>query len=186
MARIKHVQGNTFMLGIPLLKRTVSFSKGEKTQTDGELPPLMDGAPITVIFSRSAAVRYERTAELIEDYVWVEDKGKLPLGFYNVTVLATDSEGNPLRFKANTVLQIVDCTSEAYSCGVYWYDGFDGSQIYPVLRSNQPAIIIDGSSVTIVEGRGFSGELEDDSVTIRAIRGQSSITISSDDITITI
>ena len=124
MTKIKHVQGNTFKLGIPLIKRIVEFVDGIKSQTDEDLSPLMEDAPIKVIFGRGGAVRYERTAELIDGYVVVEDKGKLPLGFYSVTVLATDSNGDPLRYKDNFVLRIVDTTAEADYSELAEYDGY--------------------------------------------------------------
>ena len=134
MARIKHVQGNVFRLGIPLIKRVVEFSDGVRTQTDSPLSPLKEGAPIKVIFGRGGAVRYERDAELVDGFVVVEDKGKLPLGFFSVTVLATDSNGDPLRFKDRLVLRIVDTTAEADYSELAEYDGYFK---YPLLMYNE-------------------------------------------------
>ena len=125
MAKIKHVQGNAFRLGIPLVKRIIQFTDGVKSQSDHDISPLLEGAPIKVIFGRGGAVRHEREAFLDgEGYVVVEDKGKLPLGFYNVTVLATDNNGDPLRYKDNFVLRIVDSTAEADYSELAEYDGY--------------------------------------------------------------
>lgn len=131
--KIKHVQGNVFRLGIPLIKRIVEFNDGVRTQTDMEMSPLQEGAPIKVIFGRGGAVRHERDAELIDGFVVVEDKGKLPLGFYDVTVLATDYNGDPLRFKDKFVIRIVDTTAEADYSELVDYDGWFK---YPVLLYN--------------------------------------------------
>jgi hypothetical protein len=125
MAKIKHPYGNVFILGIPLVKRVIEFTDGLRSQNDHQLTPLLEDAPIKVIFGRGGAVRYERDAKLDEDgFVVVKDNGKLPMGFYNVTVLATDSNGDPLRFKDNLVLRIVDSTAEADYSDLAGYDGY--------------------------------------------------------------
>lgn len=134
MTKIKHVQGNAFQLGIPLVKRIVEFNDGVRSQSDNDLSPLLEGAPIKVIFGRGGAVRHERDASLdSEGYVVVEDKGKLPLGQYSVTVLATDSNGDPLRYKDNFVLRIVDTTAEADYSELAEYDGYFK---FPILMFN--------------------------------------------------
>lgn len=133
MARIKHVQGNPFRLGIPLVKRTIEFTDEVKSQNDHGLSPLLEGAPIKVIFGRGCAVCHERMETLEDGCVVVEDKGLLPLGFYNVTVLATDSNGDPLRYKDNFVLRIVDSTAEADYSELAGYDGYFK---FPILMFN--------------------------------------------------
>lgn len=124
MARISHVQGNVFQLGIPLVKRIVEFHGGVRSQVDNRMSPLMEGAPINVIFGRGSVVRYERSGELVDGYVVVEDKGLLPRGAYHITVLATDANGDPLRFKDRLVIRIVDSTAEADYEELADYDGF--------------------------------------------------------------
>lgn len=187
MTRVKHVQGNTFRLGIPLVKRIIQFSGGLRSRNDESLSPLLEGAPITVIFGRGGAVRHERMASLDNDgYVVVEDKGKLPIGFYNVTVLATDSNGDPLRYKDNFVLRIVDTTAEAdYS----ELEGYDGYFKFPILASrgeHQSLINITDNAVKITEGTGFDGEITDSAVKLYARYGQSKTEITNDAVKLTI
>jgi len=122
--RIRYVYGNAFKLGIPLLKRIVTFTDGIRSQTDDPLSPLLSDAPITVVFGKNGAIRYEYQARLEGGYVVVEDKGKLPVGTYSITVLATDVNGDPLRYKENLVLSIVDATADANYDGLTQYDGY--------------------------------------------------------------
>lgn len=129
--RIKHVYGNVFRLGIPLTKRIIDFTDGIKTTDDLPFEPLMSGAPIKVVFAKKF-VNYERSASMVDGFVVVEDKGALPVGAYSVTVLATDYNGDPLRFKEDFVLQIVDTTAEADYDQI---DGYDGWFKFPILTT---------------------------------------------------
>lgn len=122
--KIRYVHGNAFRLGIPLLKRIVTFTDGIRSQTDNPLEPLLSDSPITVVFSKNGAIPYEYQAWLEGGYVVVEDKGKLPVGTYSITVLATDVNGDPLRYKENLALGIVDTTEDADFSGLEQYDGY--------------------------------------------------------------
>lgn len=130
--KIKHIFGNVFRLGIPLVKHIVSISDGIKNTEDIDLLPLMNDAPITVVFDKSF-VKFEYIGTIEDGYIVVEDKGKLPIGTYSITVLATDNNGDPLRYKENLVLQIVDTTAEADYNETIDYDGWFKS---PILMAN--------------------------------------------------
>lgn len=182
MTKIKHIQGNTFELGIPLAKRIAEFRAGVKSQTDMNLSPLLEGAPIRVIFGRCRAIR----AKLVGGYVVVKDKGTLPVGNYHVTVLATDSNGDPLRFKDSFELGIVSSIDETNYEGLDEYDGYFK---YPIPRrsaENVCLIVITDDAVQFNEGTGFDGEITDTAVKLYARFGPSSISIDEDSVNINI
>lgn len=129
--KISHVYGNVFRLGIPLSKRIVEYNGGIRSQEDLSLEPLLDGGDIKVVFSKGGAVRYEFDASLVDGYVVVEDKGTLPIGTYSITVLATDANGDPLRYKENLVMRIVDATADADYNSLEQYDGYFK---FPILK----------------------------------------------------
>lgn len=109
---IKHVQGNVLRLAIPLTLRTVEMEGGEMVYTDTDFIPSSD-APVKVVFSKGA-FKMPITATMKNGNVaFVEEKGKIPVGVYDITVTCNDEDGNPYRFKQNTVLQVVDATAEA-------------------------------------------------------------------------
>lgn len=184
--KIKHPYGNAFRLGIPLLKRIVQFKNRQKSQTDHPLKPLLDGAPITVIFGKGGSIRYEYSAELVGNFIVVEDKGKLPIGNYSITVLMTDANGDPLRYKENMVFSIVDATADADYTDAGVYDGYFK---FPILDFNGSAvslIVITDDEVQMHEGEGFYGEITDDEVRLYARYGTSKTEITDDEVKIII
>ena len=119
--RIGIVHGNAFTLGIPLRRLEVTVASGIRSDDESELTPSITN--MRVIFGKGA-VRREYPAELVNGYVVVEDKGTLPIGTYDITVLATDVNGDPLRYKENFVMKVVDTTAEADFSGIEQYDGY--------------------------------------------------------------
>lgn len=187
---IRHPQGNAFKLGIPLSKHIVEYRNGVKSQTDESLSPLLDGAPIKVIFGRGAicAKRYEFTASLVDGYVVVEDKGTLPRGTYSLTVLATDSNGDPLRYKENFALRIVDTTAEANYEDLQEYDGYFK---FPILKKadgggQESGIVITDDEIQLHEGLGFYAEKTDTETKLYARPGLSLVRSTDDEIQIII
>ena len=182
---IRHVFGNVLRISVPLTRRTVEITNGEASYVDEDFTPNLAYPFKVVMTSGPKTVEYD--AELHGTNVaYIEDKGKLAIGTYAITILCSDEVGDPMRFKADFVLRVVDCTADAYVGGVGWYDGLDGRQEYPVLRRNKPAIIVVDDKVTIIEGRAFNGLLGEESVTLRAKHGQSTIRVTNNEVTITI
>lgn len=182
MVKIRHIQGNAFELGIPLAKRVVEFSGGLRTQNDGSISPLLKDAPIRVIFGRCRAIK----AKLVGGYVVVEDKGTLPIGKYRITVLATDANGDSLRFRDGLELGVVSSIEET---NYEELDGYDGYFKYPIPKhdaENICTIVITDDAVQITEGTGFEGEITEDSVKIYARFGQSSMEVTEDAVKLTI
>ena len=133
---IRHVFGNVLRLSVPLTRRTVVITDGEASYVDEDFTPNLEYPLNVVLVSGSKQIEYD--AELHGTNVaYIEDKGKLPIGTYSVTILCSDEQGNPMRFKADFVVKVVDCTAEASTGGIGWYDGMDGESIYPVLKKKQ-------------------------------------------------
>ena len=109
--RIPHVYGNVLRLGIPLTLRTVELVDGEMQSTDTDFFP-DEERPIKVIFSKGA-VKVVLDAEMSGNIAYVEDKGKIPVGIYDIEVTCYDENGNPYRFKQKTTLQVFDATADA-------------------------------------------------------------------------
>lgn len=117
--KVMHVYGNVLRLAIPLTLRTIELVEtevdGETTQeavaTDTDFIPSSE-YPVTVSFSKGA-VKIALNAEMDGNMAYVEDKGKIPVGTYDITVTCRDDNGNPYRFNQSTVLQVVNATAEA-------------------------------------------------------------------------
>lgn len=182
MANIKHIQGNTFELGIPLAKRIVEFAGGVRSQADENIAPLLKDAPIRVIFGRNRVIK----ARLVGGYVVVKDKGTLPVGNYHVTVVATDASGEPLRYKDSFELGIVSSIEESDYDGLEQYDGYFKFPIPRLDAENVSLIVVTDDAVQINEGTGFEGEITEDAVKLYARYGQSSMEVTENAVKITI
>lgn len=182
MAKIRHVAGNAFRLGISLKKRVEQFVDGVHTTNDAPLLPLLAGAPIRVVFSKGKRFNYEYDGHLEDGYVVVEDKGTLPIGSYSITVLATDNNGDPLRYKDKLVFSIVDATADARYDELDEYDGYFK---FPVLSSGdvvECGIVITDDAVQIYEDAGFFGEVDKDAVKLFAMFGRSRMVFDDDSV----
>lgn len=182
MVKIKHIQGNTFELGIPLAKRIVEFAGGVRSQADENIAPLLKDAPIRVIFGRNRVSK----AKLVGGYVVVEDKGTLPIGNYTITVLATDGNGDPLRYVDDLELGIVNSIAESNYDELDGYDGYFKFLAPKLGSENVCLIVITDDAVQINEGIGFDGEITDDTVKLYARYGPSGMEVTEDAVKITI
>lgn len=182
MAKIKHPQGNTFRLGIPLAKRIAEYHNGVHSQSDENLSPLKEGIPVRVIFGKCRAFN----AKLTGGYVVVEDKGTLPIGNYHATVLANDVSGDPLRYTDDLELCIVSSAEEPDYEELTEYDGYFK---YPIPKDDAEdvcTITVTEDAVQIHEGTGFEGEVTEDAVKMYARFGTSGMEVTEDAVKITI
>ena len=108
---IKHVYGNVLRMAIPLTLRTLVKDGDEMVVTDTDFIPSSDH-PVRVVFSRGKT-NYPIIATMDGNVAIVEDKGKIPVGTYDISVECYDDLGNPYRFKQNAVLYVADTTAEA-------------------------------------------------------------------------
>lgn len=110
--KIKHVHGNVLRMAIPLTLRTIELVDGEINATDSPFVPSSEH-PVKVVFSKgSVSVALDATMK-DGNIAYIEEKGKIPVGTYAITVTCNDDNGNPYRFKQNAVLYVADATIEA-------------------------------------------------------------------------
>jgi len=109
---IHHVFGNVLRVAIPLTLRTIELVDGEVVHTDTDFIPSSD-YPVNVVFSKGA-VKVSLKAEMRNGNIaYVEDKGTIAVGNYDITVKCFDDNGNPYRFNQAMVLNVVNATAEA-------------------------------------------------------------------------
>lgn len=108
---IRHVFGNVLRIAIPLTLRTLVKDGDTIVPTDTDFIPSSD-YPVNVIFSKGNK-NIAITAEMDGNVAIIEERGKMPVGTYDITVECRDELGQPYRFKQSTVLQVVDVTAEA-------------------------------------------------------------------------
>lgn len=109
---IKHVQGNVLRLAIPLTLRTIEIVDGEPNATDSDFIPSSD-YPVRVVFSKGN-VKIALDAIMRDgNKAYIEDKGTIPKGLYDITITCFDDNGNPYRFNQASTLNVVNETIEA-------------------------------------------------------------------------
>ena len=153
---IKHVQGNVLRIAIPLTLRTVEKVNGEIQATDTPFIP-SDNYPVKVEFSKNGK-RIALDATMNGNVAFVEEKGKMTTGVYDITVTCFDDSNNPYRFKQATALQIVDTTKEAgitqpieYEVTTWYLD----AAIFLALKGEDGVGIED---ITVAESTEIGGE----------------------------
>ena len=109
--RIKHVYGNVLRMAIPLTLRTLVKDGDEMIVNDTDFIPSSDHL-VRVVFSKGKT-NYPIIATMDGNVAIIEDKGKIPVGTYDISVECYDDLGNPYRFKQNAVLYVADTTAEA-------------------------------------------------------------------------
>ena len=110
--KIKLVYGNVLRLAIPLTLRTIEVVNNQVEVTDTDFIPSSE-YPVKVEFSKGA-MKFSLDAEMKDGNVaYVEDKGKIPVGTYEITVTCNDDNGYPYRFNQMSVLQVFHSTAEA-------------------------------------------------------------------------
>lgn len=110
---VKHVYGNVLRLAIPLTKRVLEKIGDEIDVTDEDFIPSSE-YPVQIVFSKESGTRYPVEATMRDGNIaCVEDKGKLPIGTYAITVTCCDDNGNPYRFNQKSIVQVFDETREA-------------------------------------------------------------------------
>lgn len=67
---------------------------------------------VRVVFSKGKT-NYPIIATMDGNVAIIEDKGKIPVGTYDISVECYDDLGNPYRFKQSAVLYVTDTTAEA-------------------------------------------------------------------------
>lgn len=125
---ITHPAGNVLELGIPLVVRTITVENGRTNVSETAFVPSAN-ARIKVHFSNGYDT-VVRDGEANGNVVHVKDRGKLGIGKYSLEVLCYESDGDPLRFKQRTVVEVVDSTVDG---GIYDTDEISVMAKYPVI-----------------------------------------------------
>ena len=112
MTKIRHVYGNVMKVAIPLTVRIRTLSDGKETESESDFFPNPD-YPVKVVLVGIGFIRYEYDAQLDGNIATIKTNADIRLGTYHVEVLAHDENAEPVRFKAKSVIEIVDATSDA-------------------------------------------------------------------------
>lgn len=110
--KIKHVYGNPLSIAIPLDKIVHSIIDGHEVETRSEFYPNQN-YDVLVILKGIGLIRYEYVANVNGNVVSIKDSGEIRVGKYSVEVLAYDENKERVRYKVNSIIEIVDATIDA-------------------------------------------------------------------------
>lgn len=110
--KIKHVYGNPLSIAIPLDKIVRSIIDGHEVETRSEFYP-NPNYDVLVILKGIGMIRYEYVANVNGNVVSIKDSGEIRVGKYSVEVLAYDENEERVRYKVNSIIEIVDATIDA-------------------------------------------------------------------------
>lgn len=110
--KIKHVYGNPLSIAIPLDKIVRSIIDGHEVETRSEFYP-NPNYDVSVILKGVGLIRYEYIASVNGNVATIKDKGEIRVGKYSVEVLAYDENEERVRYKVNSIIEIVDATIDA-------------------------------------------------------------------------
>lgn len=108
---IKHPEGNTLRMRIPLTERFTSLEGGQESTSYRDFIPNAN-YPVKVLFLKGST-KYELTASVTGNVVEVIDYGTIAKGVYAIEVLCRDENGDKRRYKQRAVLEVVDLTADA-------------------------------------------------------------------------
>lgn len=108
---IKHPEGNTLRMRIPLTERSASLEGGRASIADRDFIPNAN-YPVKVLFLKGST-KYGFTATMADNVAEVIDYGTIAKGVYSIEVVCRDANGKKMRFKQRAVLEVVDLTADA-------------------------------------------------------------------------
>lgn len=111
MGKIKHVFGNHLRLAIPLQKLVRTLEDGHVVERAEDFFPNPDFPVSVVLTGYNRQKTYEAAME--GNVATIEDDGKLPVGRYQVEVIAHDAEGRQVRYMQRDAVAIVNATADA-------------------------------------------------------------------------
>ena len=110
--KIKHVYGNVLRLDIPLTVKIVTSDGGHTQETEEPFYP-DTSKPVLVELANKYNTKYTYEATMTENVAHIEDYGDARVGVYKVTVRCYDEQGQPYRYMARDIIDIVDATADA-------------------------------------------------------------------------
>jgi hypothetical protein len=178
---IIHPQGNFLQIEIPIsIKWTSVIDSVETTIEQGTVTSSLQVS--VELIKGKTVISY--TPNIVNNMVSFIDRGKLPIGTYDIVIIIVDGE-NQIRYKQNTILRVVDAIGSGPQ---YGNNEFNVFAVYPMVEGKTTAISISPEDVTISEAGKFKGDdtPSDNYADISAIYGDSSIEVGEDDVTITL
>lgn len=109
---IRHVFGNVMRVAIPLTIRVRTLSDGVETETEENFYPNIS-LPTEVVLMRDGGVSKKYIPTVDGNVVTFEDDGTLRAGKYQITITCFDENGQPYRYMARNVIQVVLATKDA-------------------------------------------------------------------------
>jgi hypothetical protein len=173
---ILHTQGNEITIGFPIQEITSVLNDGSRT-TNAEVNDLAD---VWVVLRRGLLVRQYR-ATVIDNLVYITDKGHLLCGEYDIEVYYDSIDEHHMKFVEEKMLCVVRTTAEGQK---YQSSDYDVVAYYPVIRGRASAVVIGDGYVRLYAGHGLNADLADGAVNLRAGYGNSTIEIENNNVNI--
>jgi hypothetical protein len=175
---ILHIQGNEITIGFPIQEVTSVLTDGSRSTTAEE----NDLADVWVVLRRGLLVRQYR-ATIIDNLVYITDKGRLLCGEYDIEVYYESIDEHHMKFVEEKMLCVVRTTAEGQK---YQSSDYDVVAYYPVIRGRASAVVIGDGHVRLYAGRGLNADIADGAVNLRAGYGNSTIEIEDNNVNIQI
>ena len=173
---ILHTQGNEITIGFPIQEVTSVLTDGSRSTTAEE----NDLADVWVVLRRGLLVRQYR-ATVIDNLVYITDKGHLLCGEYDIEVYYDSIDEHHMKFVEEKMLCVVRTTAEGQK---YQSSDYDVVAYYPVIRGRASAVVIGDGHVRLYAGRGLNADLADGAVNLRAGYGNSEIEVTDNNVNI--
>lgn len=173
---ILHIQGNEITIGFPIQEVTTVLTDGSRS-TAAEENGIAD---VWVVLRRGLLVRQYR-ATVIDNLVYITDKGHLLCGEYDIEVYYDSIDEHHMKFVEEKMLCVVRTTAEGQK---YQSSDYDVVAYYPVIRGRASAVVIGDGHVRLYAGRGLNADLADGAVNLRAGYGNSEIEVTDNNVNI--
>lgn len=173
---ILHTQGNEITIGFPLQEITTVLTDGSRSTT-AEENALAD---VWVVLRRGLLVKQYK-ATIIDNLVYITDKGHLLCGEYDIEVYYDSIDEHHMKFVEEKMLCVVRTTEEGQK---YQSSDYDVVAYYPVIRGRASAVVIGNGTVALMAGRGLNADLADGAVNLRAGYGNSEIEVTDNNVNI--
>lgn len=134
---IKHVCGNVLRLAVPLNVVNLTLVNGHVSVESQNFYPNTE-YPVQIILSKKGGIKYAFDARVDGNIVSMEDLGTIAIGLYQVEVICRNDVGEPCRYMARAVVQIVDATLDA--------------DIEPGVEFNAESYMLDGGVFIFAKG----------------------------------
>jgi hypothetical protein len=173
---ILHIQGNEITIGFPIQEVTTVLTDGSRSTTAEE-----NGlADVWVVLRRGLLVKQYR-ATVIDNIVYITDKGHLLCGEYDIEVYYDSIDEHHMKFVEEKMLCVVRTTAEGQK---YQSSDYNVVAYYPVIRGRASAVVIGDGHVRLYAGRGLNADLADGAVNLRAGYGNSEIEVTDNNVNI--